>query len=144
MQSRFQPFRCAAVVSKMADCEPCPVHLCKWIVEAAARADAGPAVRPLLPLAQGAAAAAAGGPEPVTGFRDLASAARLPVDKAAALESDRLLFNRGHILEWGRRRPGERRIDRESIAGMPPALPGPCPVRSRDHCREISLYAPPR
>ena len=46
MRNRFVPFRCHAVVARLADSNPCAAHLCKWLVDGAATADARAALRP--------------------------------------------------------------------------------------------------
>jgi len=49
IQSRFEVFRCTAVVPKMKDVDPCPCHMARWIRDGAAAHDARAALQPVLP-----------------------------------------------------------------------------------------------
>ena len=99
MKNRFAQFRCTAVINILKDMEPCAVHMCRWIVEGAAAADARVALRqplalPCLEVPVAAAGAqrpegrAAWDTEVVRGLGALAEQAQLGPEIADALRAE--------------------------------------------------------
>ena len=87
MRNRFVPFRCHAVVARLADSNPCAAHLCKWLVDGAAAADARAALRPG-PAPRVGDASDGEGHGGLGGMGSIAKAAKLPAAKADMLTAE--------------------------------------------------------
>ena len=132
MQSRVLMFQCSAKVPKLKDTEPCAGCMARWIREGAAAFDARPALQPVLPLAgpsqSGSDAAQQDCYEGLLGMSEIVGRARLPLAKAAALESEILALGAVHVQElavedwtaltaWANLLPFEQR---RLLASLPP------------------------
>ena len=91
MQNRVEIFKCFKKVDKddQKTTEACAIHMCKWIAQGAAEADAAPLRTPVLPIAASGSGptAASDAKSAILGFQELASRALLPEEAAASLES---------------------------------------------------------
>ena len=103
MQSRVLMFQCSAKVPKLKDTEPCAGCMARWIREGAAAFDARPALQPVLLLAgpsqRGSDAVQQDCYEGLLGMSEIVGRARLPLAKAATLESEILALGAVHVQE---------------------------------------------
>lgn len=99
MRNRFEEFVCRAVVHKLKDSDACDVHMCQWIKNAAAEADAQEVLHaPVLPVATDQASKPRERQE-LVGLSGLVEAAQIPAQKAADLEAEILALGAVHVQE---------------------------------------------
>lgn len=101
MRNRFEEFVCRAAVKKLKDSDACAIHMCKWIMDGAAEADAREVLRApvLLPLSDIAAGNGHGEGQELVGMSDLVRVAKLPAATAAALENEIKALGAIHVRE---------------------------------------------
>lgn len=102
MQSRVEVFRCTAKVPNLRSTEPCPACMCTWIRDAAAAADARPALQPVLPFE--AAARDDAGHRSLVGLRELAAKAQVANEAfLRAAQEELLRLGAVHVNEVSQR-----------------------------------------
>ena len=99
MRNRFEEFVCRAVVHKLKESDACAVHMCQWIKDGAAQADAQQVLHaPVLPCAPDHGSEHKERQE-LVGLSGLVGAAKIPVAKAAHLEVEILAMGAVHVQE---------------------------------------------
>ena len=100
MRNRFEQFVCHAVIKSLKDSDACAVHMCQWIVDGAAEADAREVLQAVVPSAPGFARGSEHEEQQeLLGLSALVETVKIPVATATALKDEILALGAVHVQE---------------------------------------------